>query len=188
MADPSRRSGWSYLLLEASLIVLSVLLGFGISEWRSDQADRELARRAVETLRREIVANQRELATAVENHEEVVRRLREEPGEPIGIRPAVLRNSAWTTAQATSASLHLDYEVAEIAAELHELQELHREAQIMTFERLSTIALNAGGLPQDELEGMRISAWSSLIGLEHKLLEEYDRSLDQVGAAGDRDR
>ena len=173
---------WKYLTLEGVLIVLSVLLAFGINEWRRDSAEREVTHRAIETVRREILANQVELEVALANHERVLEQMRSEgDDENFGIRPAVLRNSAWSTAQATGATVQMDYEITETAAMLHELQNLQKEAQRFAFEQLFAISRTAAQLPSADVQRLRLSTWSSLVGLEHKLMEEYDHALEVVG-------
>lgn len=54
----------SRLLLESALIVLSVLIGFALSEWRAGRVDRERAAAALENFRREINENLAELEPA----------------------------------------------------------------------------------------------------------------------------
>lgn len=175
------RVPWTYLALESALIVMSVLLGFAISEWRRQRTDRELSERVVETIRREIVANREALESALANHEQALAEIRDPEDDVAGIRPAILRNSAWTTAQATGATVHLDYPVTEAAAGVHELQTLHRDAQIMAFEQMGAIRLNPGELSEAELRGLSASTWSGFVGLERRLLEEYERALEVIG-------
>lgn len=141
---PPRPSRWlagtsSRLLLESALIVLSVLIGFALSEWRAGQADRERAAAALENFRREINVNLAELERVHPTHVRFVERLagaiESGTGEWetgfdafVALMPEgafdtrTLREAAWETAVSTGALRLLDYEVATLLSDTYLVQ------------------------------------------------------------------
>src|SRR5688572_27835660 len=70
-----RRRGNSRLILESALIVLSVFLGFALSNWAERSADRKLAAAAIDNFRREIESNLAQLERVQPKHAQFAKRL-----------------------------------------------------------------------------------------------------------------
>jgi len=117
------------------LIVLSVLLGLALNEWRQERSNRELADTALANCLREIEQNRGQLSSKLPIHREVFGRLREivmredeMPGLPAvmaevmpeeGLQLPVLRDVAWQTAQSTGALRHMDFDEVTGLSELY---------------------------------------------------------------------
>lgn len=147
-APRAPRAGGRFLF-ESLLIVLSVLLGLALNEWRQHRADRELAATAVENCRRELAANLAELERSLPVHREVQERLREvatRAGEPpglfalmdqimpeSGLQLPVLKDVAWQTALATGALRHMGYDEASTLAGVYLAQTAGVQATVGRF-------------------------------------------------------
>jgi hypothetical protein len=126
------------LLLEAALIVLSVLLGFAVNEWQQNRADRKLAHSVLANFRREIAQNLATLERTQPRHAQLVQRLEAASARahgdsaafdvfaammpPGGLELKPLPDAAWQTANTTGAFRLLDYETAAMLSETYLVQ------------------------------------------------------------------
>lgn len=139
---PERRWG-AKLAAEGLLIVLSVVLGLALNEWRQKQAERELAHRVLENFRREITQNLQILEKVQPGHAELARRLAAAAARPRpepnafavivaemprgGLGGEPLHEAAWETASTTGALRLLDYETASKISEVYVVQRFFME-------------------------------------------------------------
>ncbi len=182
MARSARNASWGYLALEAGLIVLSVLLAFGIQEWRQGQRDAASAERAREAIRREIVANRAEVENLLEVHRHEIERIRQDSSNRLMVnwQTSVLQNSAWETAQSTGAAAHLDFDVAEAAAVVRQVQAGHADFQRTVGEMLYQTILAGGadiGATLAERKGALVPMLINIATYEASLLRAYDDAL-----------
>lgn len=198
-----RRSKWragssSRLVLESALIVLSVLLGFALSEWRARQAERERAAVALENFRQEINENLAEMERVYPMHVRFVERLAGaiesgadewETGFDAfaalmpegGIGSHSMREAAWETAVSTGALRLLDYEAATLLSETYLVQaKLALTRQIMG-DRFSD---ESNFDPQRRNTMIRVHhrLMSDLAGQEEYLIDAYRRTLQGLPA------
>jgi hypothetical protein len=143
--------------LEGMLIVVSVLLGFGLSEFREAQAERDLTGRVLDGIRAEIEHNLSVLEPFVPTHTqwmEALAKVDTSEGNQSGVevwfatRPPLpldgtspfpsLRRSAWDAAVAGGALRLIDYDVAAALADVYGMQ----EQATANVQRLATGALS----------------------------------------------
>jgi hypothetical protein len=132
-----RRRRPSTLLLESALIVASILLAFALNGWWEARQERRLAARALASFEQEVRQNRENLLAVMPYHRHLhilfselsvagavttfddVRYL--EGFE--GWQPPVLTSTAWSTAIATGALAHLDYDTVREISALYALQD-----------------------------------------------------------------
>ncbi|MEJ2218763.1 MAG: hypothetical protein P8099_19425, partial [Gemmatimonadota bacterium] len=121
--DPRERLPWAELLIEAALVVLSVLLALGLNSWRQHRTDQALADQAVRNLAREIRQNRAEVEKALPYHKTLLDTLGS-AHPPLGIaaRPAYVQNNAWQVAQSTGAVPYMDFPLVAAASAIQETQ------------------------------------------------------------------
>ena len=180
------------LLIESALVVLSVLLGLALGEWRGHARERELARMALRTFRQEIADNLATLQRVQPKHAAFAARLataasRADTGDaftgfvaampPGGLDAKPLRAVAWETAQSTGALRLLDYDTAALLSETYLVQ---RSALQPTLERLADrMMMPANFTPAERRAVLRTHQMVlvELSGQESYLMELYQRVL-----------
>lgn len=193
-----RRAGASSrLLLESALIVLSVLLGFALSEWRENQIERERADLALESFRREIQANFATLKRVHPKHVQLAERLGAvaradtvSGGTAFDVLVALLpeggldtpplREAAWEAAVSTGALRLLNYETAALLSETYQIQ---RFTIVPTVQRLSERVMDLPNFdPRTRNMALRVHhmVLLELTGQEAYLMEAYQRTLAQL--------
>jgi hypothetical protein len=132
-----RRRRASRLLLEPALIVASILLAFGLNGWWEARTDRMLAERALASFEQEIRQNRESLLAVLPYHDHLhalfsglSRTGAVRTFEDVryldgfdGWQPAPLTTTAWSTAIATGAMAHLDFDTVRELSALYTLQE-----------------------------------------------------------------
>ncbi|MAQ95484.1 MAG: hypothetical protein CMM84_18405 [Rhodothermaceae bacterium] len=154
MPEPTalRRIDWGVLGVEAFAIFLSVLLGFGVTEWRDARA--EAGRRAdlLEAFAQEIAANRDGLVGKGSYHHWLVREVGAEAEagrvrvlsdvfqieNVSGFNPLSLSGTAWQTATATGDIALLDFDTASLLWRLYDAQRQIDDEQ----DRMRAIALD----------------------------------------------
>lgn len=114
---------WSLLLVEAALVVISVLLALALNSWREASAHHALAQRAVQAVVDETAGNCATIRDVLPYHEEVL----DGQAQYRGLGLALLRNDAWSSAQSAGAAAHIEYELASLAGAIHAVQNDHRK-------------------------------------------------------------
>ncbi len=126
------------LAVEGALIVVSIVLGFVVNEWRQSLADRDLAAAALERFEAEIQGNLGVMEPQIAAHRSWIDALarpgategtrtafeaifRNRPGDPANVRP--LSRAAWDAAVSTGTLRLLDYETAAKLSEIYVAQE-----------------------------------------------------------------
>jgi hypothetical protein len=129
-------------LLEGLLIVVSVVLGFAVSEYGKARDDRELARRMLAGIQAEIEYNRKTLEPFIPIHrawsEALARRnpadgsgaavelfFETRPALPAEIKANVplLRRAAWDTAVSSGGLRLIDYDLAAALSEMYRMQD-----------------------------------------------------------------
>ncbi|MEM1202639.1 MAG: hypothetical protein AAGN66_05370 [Acidobacteriota bacterium] len=177
------------MLAEGTLIVLSILLGFVVNEWRLQRSEQELAATAVERFRSEIRHNRASVEERLAYHEGIVARAEAElatPGpedEPLlamlervaprGILPPDLRDTAWQSALASRALEKMDYDLTFVIATVYRNQAVGAD---QTWRRIVDEFVR----PESFLEGRRLAVlqflWISskeLVSQEQSLIKLY---------------
>lgn len=201
---PTRRLRKSAIhwLLEGVLIVVSVLLAFGVSEFREARAERELTGRVLSGIRAEIEHNLEVLEPFVPMHTEWMRALANvdaDGGSESGLeiwfatRPELpldgtspfpsLRRSAWDAAVAGGSLRLIDYDVAAALADVYGTQ----EQAAANVQRLATGALSTPAIyePASRPASVRL-LWLTLADIqsaEAQLLKRYREHLPTIVTA-----
>lgn len=174
------RIPWPQLVLEAFLVVLSVLLALALKSWYDSRSHEALAEQALYTIQREIEANRTEVEEALSYHRVLLDSLAANPDQGVALRPAFIRNIAWETAQATGAVAYLEYPVTSIVAEISEMQERYQQLVHITVQILYTTNV----MPQAREEERQRSGYYPIIrdlsGIEKRLLERYEQALERI--------
>ena len=191
------------ILVEVALIVFSLLLAFGINEWREGRAQAELAEAALVSIRQEVQRNQRIMqrrypyhAAALDSMQRYMPELSSDVniesldqnrlGFSQGGRFLNPYSSAWRTAQSSGALSYVDYDLLALLGAIYESQSLLQAHDQRVLDVLLTpesmkagtmyyaLGLAAGGLMQD------------VVGTEADLLILYEPFLERTEHLADR--
>ncbi len=119
-----------HLLIDAAMIVFSVLLALSLESWHERHAQRELARHALENIRAELTYDLSRIDAGLVRHQEVVDHLSTElagldagtwPKAEEPLYPTALYNSAWTAAMSTGTIAHMDLATVQAASRFYEI-------------------------------------------------------------------
>jgi hypothetical protein len=190
----------SRLLFESALIVLSIVLGFAVSEWRQVSADRDLATRMLRNVRTEIEHNLSEIEARLPRHQKMVEafrsadvsdsrmsawdvifaKLKEHGG---GLDVAVLPQAAWDAALSTGALRLIEYDIAAALSEIYGAQALLMRAVDHLFDSYQLAMFEAG----KQREGVQMFQWLlvEIEGSERALRDLYRKHLPKLQAATD---
>ena len=191
-------------LLEGLLIVISVALGFWVTQIQQGRQDRELAERVLERIAQEIAANAETLEPYVAMHDTWLGRLTTAqtavdaptdsafdvfmntrppfpPGAPSPF--PFLRRSAWDTALSAGIIRLVDHDLAASLSELYRAQELATQ----NVERLANGVLTSSNLynPEDRRASVRL-LWLTLADIQSAevvLRDAYKEQLPKLQAA-----
>ena len=186
----------SRLLFEAVLIILSVAIGFAVSEWRGRVADRELAARVLRNVRDEVEYNLTQIDEQIGRHEQMIAALDaadlsnpEDSGWDVMVRALKggpdarpLRRAAWDGAVSMGALRVIDYEMAARLSEIYLAQDSYAQALASGPLLLYTPALFD---PANRKVGSLIGKWLmvELRGNETLVRALYERHLPALRAA-----
>jgi hypothetical protein len=192
-------------VVEGTLIVFAVVLGFVVNEWREDVADRRAAKAAMARVVAEIEANIVQLEAVVEYHESVVESIDarlteiEESGEPAfaapfaefsrlmprGVNAPGLTRFAWAYAQQHGRLEVLPYEVVASTARVYAMQDSGVEA---TWRQIVELLFSGPQVmrEQDVAASLRFTqiGFSELASQERFLIGQYRRVLDDIRESG----
>jgi hypothetical protein len=197
---PKPGKTWPHWLLEGLFIVASVLLAFGVAEFREARADRELAARVLNGVRAEMEHNLAILEPFVRMHTQWLQTLEKadtSKGTQTGLdvwfatRPPLegkapfptLRRSAWDAAVSSGALRLIDYDVAADLADVYNMQQL----ATANLQRLASGPLSAITTydPSSRVPAVRL-LWLTLADIqsaESLLLDLYRQHLPTVRKA-----
>ena len=119
------RAGFQVMPL-AVLVIFSVLLALAMQNCREAQLNKELAQQALRNIASEIRVNQKEVEEALAYNLTLIDSLKQNPARGITWKPALIRDSAWETAQASGAARYLDFSIISIVVEIHEIHEQYK--------------------------------------------------------------
>jgi hypothetical protein len=197
--QPSRAARTpSRFLFESLLIVLSVVLGFAVTQWRDSVAERRLAARAVADVLIEVQANLAQIEEQLARHQRMVDLLEPAMAELDAADPSVsglefyfsrvgpspaggqLRQVAWDAAVSSGSLRLVDYEIAAVLSEIYVAQEeLYDEFQYQTGAAIfvpDTFDPARRQAVARMLQGLTIE----VTGRESLLKEVYERNLPRL--------
>ena len=189
-------------LLEGVFIVISVALGFGVTQCGQYRDNRELAAKALTNLAAEVESNRQALEPLMPIHRQWVAALEKADVSNsnqaaidvyFAVRPALpdgakspfpfLRRSAWDAAMAGGALRLIDYDVTTSLSEIYRLQDTVTE----NVQRLANGALSSPATfdPASRSASIRL-LWLTMIDIEQAeaaLLDLYRRHLPHIRTA-----
>ena len=186
-------------LLEGIFIVVSVVLGFSLTEFGEYRNERQLAARMVASIRTEVEYNHAALNRFLPIHQAWQKALeRQDPSRATGsaidvlfaTRPQLppevrtnvplLRRAAWDTALSTGTLRLIDYDLAAGLSEIYGMQDY---ASAM-FPRLFSDPSFFDPTQRSATIKLAQTTMDELIFAEETLLELYDKHLPLIRAAG----
>lgn len=189
------------LLLEAALIVLSVLLGFAVNAWQQRQSDRELSHRVLANFHREVEMNLRTVRRTQLIHKLLAERLKaaaerahpdssafdvfvtQMPRDGLGMEP--LQEAAWETAQSTAALRLLPYQTAAELSGTYVFQRTVSQTQRLFIDRFMSPA-NYDPAQQRTMLLTSHMLMVELSGQESYLIEDYRKMLRELSRPASR--
>jgi hypothetical protein len=181
----------SRLLFESALIVFSVLLGFALSEWRQNAADRELAARVLRDVLAEVDRNLATVDAQIGKHQKMIASLRaiststtQGTGWDVAIGAmgggpdaVPMQQAAWQAAVSSGALRLMDYDIAATLSDIYTTQidvYGHNVA-----ESSSSLFIPDSFRPESRNETLQLFLWSmiNLEGQERYLKAAYERNL-----------
>lgn len=166
---------WKLLIVEAILVVLSVLLALALNSWREASAHQNQAERALQEVLNEVETNCSQIQNYHTYHEAVANGEQ----EPAGIQSGMLRNDAWDVAKTTGGASYLDHELVAKVGEISAHQSDHRSIVQAYLQALFTIGLQLEQPEKMHREGER-GVIRELVGIQETLLKRYQELLDLV--------
>lgn len=189
---------WSTLAIESVLIVLSVVLGFAVTEWRQARENTALAQSAKQNVLSEIERNRAQVAEAQAYHEvlrDSLAHLNDPSAETVArliregfvlsngsrragiVSPAHVVSTAWSTAQTTGAIRHLDLEAIQMLSSVYETQGAYRKHRDWFGQSFMSTALQEGaGTFFQHYQNLKLIL-AQFASQERQLLRTYDRAL-----------
>jgi hypothetical protein len=191
-------------LLEGVFIIVSVLLGFAVAQFGESRNNRELAKRALNSIKAEMEQNLAAIEPLVPIHQQWTKALAQadtsnanQSGLDIymALRPplppkatpfAFLRRSAWDAALSGGALRLIDYDVAAALSEIYRMQEITTD----NIQRMATGALSETTTydPAQRVPSVRL-LWLTLadiVSAEELLQDRYRKHLPTIRAAVER--
>lgn len=191
-------------LIEGTLIVFAVVLGFVVNEWRENRDERRAATIALERIAEEMEDNLEILRDVVAYHEEIAASLQELRGQvdageapstgvfiertmpsmQQGIRPPLFNDVAWDYAAERGVLDSLDYELVAEVALVYRIQDLGAGT---TWRMIAqAFFFNEESFETHELSGkltFMALAFNELASQERSLIYTYERVLPMVHEA-----
>lgn len=188
------RNWLSKALFEGGLIVLAVVLGFWVNEWREGRQREADGQVAIERVVLELSNNRDTLARVLPYHEEVAERLRTMRASPPdaalvetffsvagqGFGDLRLSDEAWGTAVTRDSLAMSDFSDVQAIASVYNLAE---NGPLSSWNLLITFMTETSAFEPDE-NGVALTrfsfAYDELVSQEKYLLEEYNNILKQL--------
>lgn len=179
-----REIHWTQVVLEAVLVVLSVLLALGLNGWQQARADRRMADQALRNLEREIRGNRDAIADVLPVHRTLFDTLRSED-PPMGItsRTAAIENNAWEAAQALGALPWIEFDIVASASRIQETQRRYQStvATVDGIMILGTFGAGGQSFSPERIPAGLLLVVAELLKLETELMDLYDEALERIG-------
>lgn len=185
-----KRPNLGFLFLEVFLIVLGVLLGMAVNEWRVSRANNTLAERSLEQIKAELVFNQEQVESIVDYHTSIRDSLmlmangvfQGEEGLgyedlsraiPNGFGVPFLQRSAWDLAHQTGATSYMAYKPARALSLYYNFQDFLKGK----LERISDNLYSATSMDPVHVNGLIVSLGllaNDLVIQENEMIEMTD--------------
>lgn len=184
-------------IFESALILVGIVLGFWVNEWREDIEKKNQGDAALARIVEEIQDNRAALKQILPYHTKVLNNLVEMQGNvpdapmietfldviaPNGIGDLLLQDEAWKTAIARDSLMAIDFGIVQDIAAVYNLADFGAKnmwnSTIMLFnEKEAFLAENA-----PYMQKRYMFNYSNLVSQEKYLMERYDQLLKKLGA------
>ena len=191
MAQQRTGRRFSDVLIEAGMIFLAVVLALAAEEWRENRDRRELADRALLSIREEIRSNLEELERSAPRNQE---RLAAATGAleqleagvdmleaDVGLEVSLLSTAAWQSARMSQAIQYMDLETVRELSELYEIQGLFDRVQTGMVDSMGEIMQIAQDDPAAAVR-QGVMRFHMLMGLQESLTGAYRDTLAELEA------
>lgn len=192
-------SRWTLgFIIEALLIVFSVLLALAVNEWRAEKARAQEAQTALQAIHSELEANGEEFKEAYQHHsakqDTLMYYRKQDETPPLQLlsgglfNPATINNTAWEMAKQSGIIDYFDYELVLDLSALYQRQAEYKDlgnAITQNFYVKVTMDKDIEEVLQDNYEN-----WIVLLGdfsrrergfseANHSLLENIEKTMDE---------
>ncbi len=174
------------LVTEAIMVALAVVVALAADEWRENRQERELADRALTSIRAEMEGNRQELVDNREANRALLESVQEAartdsiPDDfSLTYEYSLLSEAAWETARVTQATHFMPLERVQSIARIHGLQRLFQESQ----DNVLAFILDVGTVAELDPNAIPRRArfpLATAVGLETVLVEAYDTFLARL--------
>jgi hypothetical protein len=180
----------SEIILQAIVVVFSILLALAVDEWRSTKAQKELAVQAYNSIFSELKENQKELISGITENDSIlaviVRQLRSKTPRKEGIPFSLvqLSSAAWQTAQGTQALQLIDFPRLIKIAQVYELQSQYNMGQSKFLNELGESWLGDGDANRRMVLRKGGIQLATICEIGHGLSRQYSSILNDTTEAG----
>lgn len=182
-------------IFESALIVIGIILGFLVNEWREDLQLEQKADLAMDRILQELELNREAVANVLPYHEQIAGDLRDlltdPPKEPFidtflqkvateGVGDLLLLDTAWQTANSRDSLAPFDFSAVQRLADVYDLAETGPQTSwIMIITFFSDKEMYAPDTDAILLRRMSF-AYDTLVMQERALLQRYDWVLEDI--------
>lgn len=193
---PAQSRQWvGRTLFESALIVVGIILGFIVNEWREDIQLGQKADLAMDRILQELELNREAVANVLPYHEQIANDLRallvDPPQKPLmdtflqdvateGVGDLVLLDTAWQTANSRDSLAPFDFSAVQQLADTYDLAKTGPQTSwtmiITFFADKEMYAPDQGGILLRRMS----FAYDTIVMQEKALLQRYDWVLKQI--------
>lgn len=190
--SPGSNNWFGHTVFESALIIVGIILGFIVNEWREDIERQERADAALDRIIQELELNRSAVALVLPYHQQVASDLKallpDPPKKPFietllqdvatgGIGDLELLDTAWQTAIGRDALAPIDFTTVQEIADVYDLAEEGAAfTQVKIIEFFADTAMFAPDTGGDQLRRTSF-AYDIIVLQERYLLERYDALL-----------
>jgi hypothetical protein len=179
------------VLLESFFIMLSILLALAVDNWSENRRHQRLAQQSLQIFERELRQNLALVEDVAPYHSglrSVVAEAIANPAEAAdmrsiveGLKPILLRNTAWETALASGALTHIDVETISKLSLTYSQQEGFRQQTIASLPRF---AIGSETTPEEQARHVRdvYTYLNDVVAREQDLQVYYKQALGVIRA------
>ncbi len=196
----NEKLSWKKILLEAALIVLSVLLALFINEWKSNYNDQQETDRMMENIITEISNNQVFIDSLIPYHISVLEKIQEAALQdsliitfmekdyfeisgvaPKGVKQGDLHSIAWTVAKEERISNRIIFAESQILFSVYEQQARVLKTINRIIDILSSREIHRRELIEESVIVLAIE-WNEMIAQEKELSYRYGAALQKLNS------
>ncbi len=180
------------LFLEIVSIIIAVLLALAVNEWRETRSNNRLADTALMNIQEEIAENKRLFDTILPRHEALLDTLLDvdekiKSGElsedddraDLEFVPLFVQDTAWQTALATQALIHMPYETVKVLSAVYTFQESYTRVTDHFIKSVFEIENHRDDLQAAQRQ-FAISALQTFVTYEKAMPHFYENALTTI--------